>query len=36
MKTVQDIIIKPLITENTMDMMAEKKYAFRVMKDFGL
>ena len=33
MKTVQDIIIKPLITENTMDMMAEKKYAFKVMKD---
>ncbi len=33
MKTVQDIIIKPLITENSMDMMASKKYAFKVMKD---
>ncbi len=33
MKTVQDIIIKPLITESSMDMMASKKYAFKVMKD---
>ena len=33
MKTVQDIIIKPLITENSMDMMADKMYAFKVMKD---
>ncbi len=33
MKNVQDIIIKPLITENTMDMLASKKYAFKVMKD---
>ena len=33
MKTVQDIIIKPLITESSMDMMADKKYAFKVMKD---
>ena len=33
MKAVQDIIIKPIITENSMDMMADKKYAFKVMKD---
>ena len=33
MKTVQDIIIKPLITENTMEMISEKKYAFKVAKD---
>ena len=33
MKTVQDIIIKPLITENSMDMIADKKYAFKVMKN---
>ncbi len=33
MKAIQDIIIKPLITENSMDMMASKKYAFQVMKD---
>ncbi len=33
MKSVQDIIIKPLITESSMDMLADKKYAFKVMKD---
>lgn len=32
MKAIQDIIIKPLITENSMDMLADKKYAFKVMK----
>ena len=32
MKMIQDIIIKPLITENSMDMLADKKYAFKVMK----
>ncbi len=32
MKAVQDIIIKPLITENSMDMLADKKYSFKVMK----
>lgn len=31
MKTVQDIIIRPLITEETM-AMGEKKYAFEVMR----
>ena len=32
MKAIQDIIIKPLLTENSMDMLADKKYAFKVMK----
>lgn len=29
---VQDIIIKPIITEASMDMMADKKYVFKVQK----
>ncbi|MGM9652570.1 MAG: 50S ribosomal protein L23 [Eubacteriales bacterium] len=33
MKFAQDIIIKPLITEKSMDGIADKKYAFRVAKD---
>lgn len=33
MKFAQDIIIKPLITEQSMDGIADKKYAFRVAKD---
>ncbi len=33
MKAIQDIIIKPVITEASMDMIAEKKYAFKVAKD---
>ena len=33
MKMVQDIIIKPLITEASMDMMAGKKYCFKVLKN---
>lgn len=33
MKAVQDIIVKPLITENSMDMLADKKYTFKVMKN---
>ncbi len=32
MKFVQDIIIRPLITERSMDMIAEKKYSFEVAK----
>ncbi len=31
-KTVQDIIIRPIITENSMDGLAEKKYTFEVLK----
>ena len=33
MKMVQDIIVKPLITEASMDMMADKKYCFKVLKN---
>jgi large subunit ribosomal protein L23 len=30
---VQDIIIKPIITEASMDKLAEKKYTFKVAND---
>ncbi|MCQ2353637.1 MAG: 50S ribosomal protein L23 [Clostridia bacterium] len=30
-KMIQDIIIKPVITEASMDMMNQKKYVFKVM-----
>ena len=30
-KMVQDIIIKPVISEAGMDMMSQKKYVFKVM-----
>ena len=33
MKFIQDIIIKPLITEKSMDLISEKKYSFEVAKD---
>ena len=33
MKMIQDIIIKPIITEASMDGMADRKYAFKVQKD---
>ncbi len=29
---LHDVLIRPIITENTMDMMAGKKYAFEVDK----
>lgn len=32
MKNPHDIIIKPIITEKSMDDMADKKYTFRVDK----
>lgn len=32
MKTAADIIVKPLITEKSMDMIAGKRYTFKVMK----
>ena len=32
MKTAQDIILKPLITEAGMDMLEQKKYCFKVLK----
>jgi large subunit ribosomal protein L23 len=33
MKTGYDVIIKPIITENTMDDSSNKKYTFKVAKD---
>ena len=33
MKTEYQTIIKPIITEETMDMVDEKKYVFQVAKD---
>ncbi len=33
MKFVQDIIRRPLITERSMDMIGERKYAFEVAKN---
>ena len=33
MKLAHDIIIKPIITEASMDMIAEKKYTFKVAED---
>ena len=33
MKMVQDIIIKPIITEASMDALAAKKYTFKVAAD---
>ena len=33
MKMVQDIIIKPIITEASMDKLADKKYTFKVAVD---
>jgi len=33
MKTAHDIIVKPIITEKSMDMAQNKRYVFRVMKE---
>lgn len=33
MKSSYDIILKPVITENSVDMMADKKYTFKVATD---
>lgn len=33
MKTAQDIIIKPVITEKSMDQLQTGKYTFKVAKD---
>ena len=33
MKMVQDIIIKPIITEASMDALASKRYTFQVRSD---
>ena len=33
MKAAQDIILKPIITEDSMDRIADKKYTFKVAVD---
>lgn len=33
MRTAQDVIIKPIITEDTMAALQMKKYTFKVAKD---
>ena len=33
MKSIADIIVRPLITEKSMDGVGEKRYSFEVMKD---
>lgn len=33
MKLSHDIIIKPIITERSMDMLADKRYVFKVQPD---
>lgn len=33
MKNPQDIILKPIITENSMAAMQDRKYTFKVLKD---
>ncbi len=33
MKIAQDIILRPIITEKSMDMLNAKKYVFEVAKD---
>ena len=33
MRTIEEIIIKPVITEASMDKMANKTYTFKVAKD---
>ena len=33
MKTGYDVILAPIITENSMDMAADKKYVFKVAAD---
>ena len=33
MKSAQDIILRPVITENSMEGIADKKYTFKVAKD---
>ena len=33
MKMIQDIVIKPVITEASMDVLADKRYTFKVRSD---
>ena len=33
MRNLSDVILKPVITEKAMDMIAAKRYVFKVVKD---
>ncbi|MDD6011300.1 MAG: 50S ribosomal protein L23 [Oscillospiraceae bacterium] len=33
MKNIHDIIIRPIITENSMDQLADRKYTFEVARN---
>ena len=33
MKTAHDVIVKPIITEKSMDMARNRKYVFKVLRD---
>ena len=33
MRNLSDVIVKPIITEKAMDMIADKRYVFKVLKD---
>ena len=33
MRNLSDVILKPVITEKSMDMIAAKRYVFKVLKD---
>ena len=33
MRNLSDVILKPIITEKSMDMIASKRYVFKVLKD---
>ena len=33
MRNLSDVILKPIITEKSMDMIAGKRYVFKVVKD---
>lgn len=33
MRTPQDIVIKPIITEHSMEALQERKYTFKVLKN---
>ena len=33
MKTAHDVIVKPIITEHSMEMAADKRYVFKVLKN---
>ena len=35
MKTAYDVILAPIITENSMDALAQRKYTFKVAKNAG-